>query len=79
MQARKPHDKNRYQIANARCLGCGCFIPGIYTNRGLSGSGSKNSGESAACLTNAYRGCPTVMPFSDVVERRRKAQGWRVQ
>ena len=78
LDAKQSGDKTKYPIADSKCLGCMCFNPGFYQHRGLSGGGSKNSGQSAVCLTNAYRGCPFVPQYSIELEQERKEDGWRI-
>jgi len=76
MKAKKKGNSQRYKIFGASCLGCECFNPGMYQHRGASGGGSKNSGQSAVCLTNAYHGCPIVPKFSPELMKQRKDAGW---
>ena len=77
--------KNRvkYWVADRSCLYCSCLVLGMYQHRSpLSGGGSRNTGSSdtPTCLTNAYRGCPTIEKrgYSPVAAKERRKEGMKV-
>ena len=67
----------RYWVRNRDCIGCRCFTPSVYQHRGAIGlSGSKNSGTSLRCMTNAYHGCPENVQFDKKLAAERRQEGW---
>jgi hypothetical protein len=77
---RKVGAKELYWCLDAGCLGRTCLALGTYQHRGATLAGSKNSGESLRCLTNAYRGCPdTERPVDRALAATRRKEGYRVQ
>lgn len=71
-------DPARYPVAYDNCIGCKCFRAGMYQVRGATGKGSRNSGESPSCMTNAYHGCPDEeqRDYTEERARERKSEGW---
>ena len=68
----------KYWVKDSNYIGCKCFAPGEYQNRGAIGaSGSKSSGVTKTCMTNAYRGCPDEVEFSKEEMNINKTKGWR--
>ncbi len=77
MNVRKKGKKTQYWMLAPNCIGMPCFAPGVYQHRGATLSGSRNTGStSATCMTNAYRGCPSLK-YSGELERDRKREGWK--
>ena len=69
----------RYWVLDSRCIGKDCFVPGTYQHRGATLSGSKSSGTSRICMTNAYRGCPDGREYSEELAKKRKVEGWKIK
>ena len=66
---RRKGDKNKYDFANAGCLGRECFQPGLFQVRGATLSGSRNTGaKRACCMRRAYHGCPDGPVGQEIVE-----------
>jgi len=78
---RKIGDKGLYWCVDPGCIGRTCLALGNYQHRGAIGAaGSKSSGYSLRCLTNAYRGCPdTERPIDKALAAQRRKEGYRVQ
>lgn len=71
---KQKNDKNKYWVRDSNCISCDCFVPGEYQHRGAIGrGGSKSSGTSFRCMTNAYHGCPDII----VSNEENKENGWR--
>lgn len=69
-------DGKQYWVVAPECIGRDCLALGSYQHRApVSGGGSRSTGspDTLCCLTNAYRGCPAVRPYStELAEQRRK-------
>ncbi len=70
---KQKNDKNKYWVRDNNCISCDCFVPGEYQHRGAIGAaGTKSSGRSFRCMTNAYQGCPVTVVSSKEIKK-----GWR--
>ena len=77
---RKVGTKELYWCVDAACIGRACLALGNYQHRGAIGAaGSKSSGYSLMCMTNAYHGCPREKPIDRALAAERRKEGYRVQ
>lgn len=79
MMFRKTGEKVRFWFRDSECIGMSCWSPGLFAHRGVTLSGTRNTGRSTpCCLRNASRGCPSGdIVYQIDLARGRKADGWR--
>lgn len=77
----KTRERTRYDFSGPRCIEASCWAPGMFQHRGATMSGSRNTGEEAACCLNrAYHGCPqpeSALGYDVEVGKLRRKEGWK--
>jgi len=76
---RKKGDKNKYDFSDQKCIGRGCWCPGMFNHYNTSMAGQRsNTHQSPECINRAYHGCnKEENPFNKELFHQRRKEGWK--